>query len=426
MEIYHNIGVNAEILATGDEIRTGALVDSNSAHIAERMEQCGARVVRLNAVGDDLAQLTAVLQEIGGRADVAVVTGGLGPTVDDLSAQAAAAAAGVGLGLDPAALASIEEFFRRRNRPMNPSIRKQAMLPEGAEVLFNPVGTAPGFQLKIGRCRFFFLPGVPHEMQRMLADHVLPRVTSLMGGRLEVRRVKTLSCFGLTESLTGERLDGLGRQFPGVQLGLRARFPEIQVKLYGSGPGEAQVTAALDMAAAWSRDRLGDIVFADGEEPMEAVVGRLLRERSATLAVAESCTGGLIAHRLTEVPGSSDYFLAAAVTYANEAKTRLLGVGQETLARCGAVHIDTAREMAAGVRRLAGASYGIATSGIAGPTGGSAEKPVGTVCIGLAAPGQTIGYQFHFNYGRRSLNKQMFAMKALDLLRREMLGLPQR
>jgi len=134
----------------------------------------------------------------------------------------------------------------------------------------------------------------------------------------------------------------------------------------------------------------------------------------------------LIAHRLTEVPGSSDYFLAAAVTYANEAKTRLLGVGQETLARCGAVHIDTAREMAAGVRRLAGSTYGIATSGIAGPTGGSAEKPVGTVCIGLAAPGQTSGYQFHFNYGRRSMNKQMFAMKALDLLRREMLGLPHR
>jgi nicotinamide-nucleotide amidase len=420
------IGVTVEILATGEEIRTGALVDSNSAHIAERMERCGARVVRLNAVGDDLAQLTAVLREIGGRADAAVVTGGLGPTVDDLSAQAAAAAAAVGLGLDPAALASIEEFFRRRNRPMNPSIRKQAMLPEGAEVLLNPVGTAPGFQLKIGRCRFFFLPGVPHEMQRMLADHVLPRVTSLMGGRLEVRRVKTLSCFGLTESLTGERLEGLGSRFPGVQLGLRARFPEIQVKLYGSGPEEAQVTAALELAAAWTRDRLGDMVFADGGEPMEAVVGRLLRERGATLAVAESCTGGLIAHRLTEVPGSSDYFLAAAVTYANEAKTRLLGVGQETLARCGAVHIDTAREMAAGVRRLAGSTYGIATSGIAGPTGGSAEKPVGTVCIGLAAPGQTSGYQFHFNYGRRSMNKQMFAMKALDLLRREMLGLPHR
>lgn len=415
--------VSAEILATGEEIRTGALVDSNSAFIAEKLELCGVKVMRLNAIGDELDQLTAILREIGSRADVSVVTGGLGPTVDDLTAQAAADAAGVGLRMDPAALASIEDFFRRRNRSMNPSIRKQAMLPDGAEVLFNPVGTAPGFQLRIGSCRFFFLPGVPFEMKRMLADHVLPRMTTLLGGRREARRVKTLSCFGLTESLTGERLDGLEKEFPGVRLGLRARFPEIQVKLYGSGADEVRVAGELDQAAAFARERLGDILFTDSGESMEAVVGRLLRERNATLAAAESCTGGLIAHRLTEVAGSSDYFLLAAVTYADAAKTRVLGVGQETLTRCGAVHADTARDMAVGVRRLAGATYGIATSGIAGPTGGNAEKPVGTVCIGLATPGQALGYRFHLNYGRRSMNKKMFAMKALDVLRRELLGL---
>jgi nicotinamide-nucleotide amidase len=414
----------AEILATGEEIRTGALVDSNSAHIAEKLELCGVKVIRLIGVGDEPDQLTAVLKEIGSRADICVVTGGRGPTVDDLSAPAAAAAAGVDLHQDLAAMASIEDFFRRRNRPMNPSIRKQALLPAGAEVLINPVGTAPGFQLKIGRCWFFFLPGVPFEMKRMLADHVLPRMIHLLGGRREARRVKTLSCFGLTESLTGERLEGLGQQFPGVRLGLRARFPEIQVKLYGSGGDEVDVAKALDQAAAWACERLGDLVFADNGEPMEAVLGRLLREQNATVAVAESCTGGLIAHWLTEVAGSSDYFLLAAVTYANETKTRVLGVAEDTLTRAGAVHPDTAREMAVGVRRLAGATYGIATSGIAGPTGGSAEKPVGTVCIGLATPGQAFGFRFHFNFGRRSMNKQMFAMKALDVLRREVLGLP--
>lgn len=418
-----NLIVTAEILATGEEIRTGALVDSNSAFIAEKLELCGVKVMRLNGIGDELEQLTAILKEIGSRADVSVVTGGLGPTVDDLTAQAAADAAGVGLCMDPAALASIEDFFRRRNRSMNPSIRKQAMLPDGAEVLFNPVGTAPGFQLRIGSCRFFFLPGVPFEMKRMLADHVLPRMATLLGGRREARRVKTLSCFGLTESLTGERLDGLEKEFPGVRLGLRARFPEIQVKLYGSGADEVRVAEALDQAAAFARERLGDILFTDSGEPMEAVVGRLLRERNATLAAAESCTGGLIAHRLTEVAGSSDYFLLAAVTYADAAKTRVLGVSEETLTRCGAVHADTVRDMAVGVRRLAGATYGIATSGIAGPTGGNAEKPVGTVCIGLATPGQALGYRFHLNYGRRSMNKKMFAMKALDVLRRELLGL---
>jgi nicotinamide-nucleotide amidase len=424
MNVHPNRNLTAEILSTGEEIRTGALVDSNSAYIAEQIEHAGVKVVRLNGVGDDLDQLTGVLREIGHRADLAVVTGGLGPTVDDLSAQAAAEAADVGLHLDPAALASIEDFFRRRNRPMNPSIRKQALLPAGAEVLFNPVGTAPGFQLRIGRCWFFFLPGVPFEMKRMLLDHVLPRMMNLLGGRREARRVKTLSCFGLTESLTGERLEGLGQQFPGVRLGLCARFPEIQVRLYGSGGDEENVTKALDQAAAWARERLGELVFADNGEPMAAVLGRLLREQNATVAVAESCTGGLVAHWLTEVAGSSDYFLLAAVTYANESKTRVLGVAEDTLTRAGAVHPDTAREMAVGVRRLAGATYGIATSGIAGPTGGSAEKPVGTVCIGLATPAQAFGFRFQFSFGRRSMNKQMFAMKALDVLRREVLGRP--
>jgi nicotinamide-nucleotide amidase len=416
----------AEIIATGEEIRTGALADTNSACIARALAECGVEVTRLNGVGDDLHRLSTLIKEVGGRADVCVVTGGLGPTVDDLSAEAAAEAAGVGLRLDQPALDSIEEFFRQRNRPMNPSIRKQAMLPEGAEVLLNPVGTAPGFCLRTGRCLFLFLPGVPFEMKRMLADHVLPRIVTLAGGRREHRLVKTLSCFGLTESLTGERLAGLGVEFPGVRLGLRAKFPEIQVKLYASGADEAGVSQQLEKAAEWARRRLGDIVFSDSGEPMQAAVGSLLRQRKATLALAESCTGGLISHLLTEVAGSSDYFLFSAVTYANQAKTAVLGVSADTLMRCGAVHEDTAREMAAGVRRVSGATCGVATTGIAGPTGGSAEKPVGTVCIGLASEERTVGFRFHYTYDRRSMNKQMFAMKALDLLRRELLGLPHR
>lgn len=416
----------AEIIATGEEIRTGALADTNSAYIAQTLEGCGVEVTRLNGVGDNLHRLSALLKEVGGRADVCVLTGGLGPTVDDLSAEAAAEAAGVRLRFDQPALDSIEAFFRTRNRPMNPSIRKQAMLPEGADVLFNPVGTAPGFGLKVGRCLFFFLPGVPFEMKRMLAFQVVPRILALMGGRREHRLIKTLSCFGLTESLTGERLVGLGVEFPGVQLGLRAKFPEIQVKLYASGADEAGISQQIEKAAGWARRRLKDIVFSDSGEPMEAAVGGLLRQRKATLAVAESCTGGLISHLLTEVAGSSDYFLFSAVTYANQAKTAVLGVSADTLSRCGAVHEDTAREMAAGVRRVSGATHGIATTGIAGPTGGSAEKPVGTVCIGLACEERTLGFRFYYTHDRRSMNKQMFAMKALDILRRELLGLPHR
>jgi nicotinamide-nucleotide amidase len=415
----------AEIIATGEEIRTGALADTNSAAIAQALEECGVEVTRLNGVGDDLKRLSALFKEVGGRADLCVVTGGLGPTVDDLSAEAAAEAAGLGLRLNQPALESIEAFFLKRNRPMNPSIRKQAMLPEGAEVLFNPVGTAPGFSLKIGRCRFLFLPGVPYEMKRMLADQVLLRIETWMGGRRDHRLIKTLSCFGLTESLTGERLAGLGDAFPGVRLGLRAKFPEIQVKLYASGAEEAAVSRQMEEAAAWAARRLGDIVFSDCGEPMAAAVGSLLRQRKATLAVAESCTGGLISHLLTEISGSSDYFLFSAVAYANPAKTAVLGVSEETLRRCGAVHEETALEMAVGVRRVSGATYGISTTGIAGPSGGCAEKPVGTVCIGLACAEKALSRRFHYRYDRRSMNKQIFAMKALDTLRREMLALAQ-
>jgi nicotinamide-nucleotide amidase len=414
----------AEILATGEEIRSGALADTNSAHIARELEQAGVAVTRLGGVGDHLDTLASVLSEIGARADIAVVTGGLGPTVDDLSAEAAAEAAGVGLRLDDAAMASIEAFFRKRSRPMNPSIRKQAMVPSGSDILFNPVGTAPGFSLVIGRCRFFFLPGVPFEMRRMLSDEVLPRVSALQGGIREHRRIHTLSCFGLTESLTGERLTGLDRACPGVRLGLRAKFPEIQVKLYAGGRDEAEVQTRLRQAEQWSRERLGDIVFSGSEESMAEAVGRLLRGHGATLALAESCTGGLIAHWLTEVAGSSDYFLFSAVTYSNASKARLLGVAEETLQRCGAVAEETAREMAAGARRVAGATYGLATSGIAGPSGGTPDKPVGTVCIGLAGESRSLAWRFQYTYDRRSMTKQMFAMKALDLLRRELRGLP--
>ncbi len=414
----------AEILATGDEIRTGALIDSNSAHIAGALEEAGVEVARLNAVGDDLERLVAVLIEIGARADLAVVTGGLGPTVDDLSAQAAAQAAGVGLVEDSSALAAIETFYRRRNRPMNPSVRKQALFPQGADILSNPVGTAPGFTLSIGGCRFFFLPGVPFEMRRMLTEQVLPRIDRLRGAGREHRRVRTFCCFGLTESVTGERVAGVGGRFSGVRLGLRARFPEVQVKLYTSAASEAAAAARLDAAAIWVRERLGEVLFSEAGEPMEAVVGRLLRGRQATLAAAESCTGGLLASLLTDVAGSSDYFLLSVVAYANAAKRGILGVSGETLARCGAVHEETAREMAAGVRRVAGATYALAATGIAGPGGGTAEKPVGTVCIGLAGPECLYGFRFHFTYGERALNKRAFAMQALDLLRRELLGLP--
>jgi competence/damage-inducible protein CinA-like protein len=415
--------IAAEILATGEEIRTGALIDSNSAYIAQKLEETGVTVSRHTCVGDDIGQLIAAFKEVGIRADIAVVTGGLGPTSDDLTAAAAAEAAAVKLAENQTALESVEKFFKSRRRAMNFASRKQAMLPEGATCLPNAIGTAPGFRLAIGKCQFFFLPGVPDEMRRMLSDTVLPQLQPLLGDARIFNRLRTLSIFGLTESQTNERLSGLAQVFPQISLGMRIRFPEILVNLYAKGLNERHLKEDLESTAQWVVDQLGDKVISLQGEPMAEVVGKLLREKQATLALAESCTGGLIADILTNVSGSSDYFVFSGITYSNQAKIDILHVSQETIARHGAVHEETVKEMALGARSISGANYGLATSGIAGPAGGTQAKPVGTVCIAMATPHDCMAYRFYFWFGSRKMHKQMFAAAALDVLRRELLGL---
>jgi len=411
----------AEILATGDEIRSGALVDSNSAYIAEKLEEVGVPVARHSCVGDDLEALVSIFKEISDRADICVATGGLGPTSDDLTAEAAAVATGEALILDPKALSDIEAFFERRNREMGVSNRKQALLPKTAEPMYNPIGTAPGFVLKIGACLFFFLPGVPPEMKRMLSQQVLPKMESFLGGTREHCLVKTVSTFGLTESVTGEKVADLVNDFPDIKVGLRAKFPEIHVKLYLNGKNLSRIEQRMADATKWLSNKLGDRVLSVDGASLPNVVGTLLKQKGATLAVAESCTGGRIANWLTDIPGSSDYFLFSGVTYANAAKMKILGVPEAALLTYGAVHEETVKVMADNARKLVGATYGIATSGIAGPSGGTDEKPVGTVCIGLATPEKKVGRRFCFSFGQRSMNKSIFSMVALDMLRKEMM-----
>ena len=415
--------MQAEILATGDEIRSGALVDTNSAYIAEKLEETGVAVQRHICAGDDPDVLEAIIKEISNRADICVVTGGLGPTTDDITAEAAAAAAGVNLKEDETALSMIAAFFKARNREMTASNRKQALVPEGSRTLYNPVGTAPGFSLKIRQCTFFFMPGVPPEMTRMLAADVIPDIEKRMGDQRSNCLVRNISTFGLTESTVGEKVAGVMDRFPGLRLGLRAKFPEIHVKFYLNGADLPQMQATLDAATEWVKGRVGKYVLSTEGKSMPRVVGRLLKERGATLAVAESCTGGRIANWLTDVPGSSDYFLFSGVSYANAAKIDILNVSAQTLDEHGAVSEETAREMAAGARRVARATYAISTTGIAGPDGGTEEKPVGTVCIGLATPDRELGKRFFFPFGKRSMNKSIFAMMGLEMLRRELLGL---
>ena len=416
--------MDAEILATGDEIRTGALVDTNTAMIAAELDAAGVAVMRHTCVGDDVDVLAATLREMGRRSDLAVVTGGLGPTTDDLSAAAAAVAAGVLLKTDPAALRSMEAFFTARGRVMGQGNLKQADLPDGAECLPNPVGTAPGFALTVGRCRCFFLPGVPGEMRRMMRDQVMPRIQSMSDRCRRPSALRTLCVFGSTEAAVNLRLADFKTHFADLKLGFRARFPVIEVKLYAHAADPELLDRRLRDGVFWVKQQLGDTVYDDDGASMAAVVGGLLTRLGATVAVAESCTGGLISHWLTDVPGSSRYFVLSAVTYANDAKTRVLGVPAETLSAHGAVSEQTVRAMAAGAAQVGGSDFALATSGIAGPDGGTPEKPVGTVWIAVSARGHVTSLRRHFPVPERGKNKALFAMAALDALRRALLGLP--
>jgi len=410
-----------EILSTGDEICQGSLIDSNSAHIAVLLNEINIRVTRHSSVGDDKDELAAILSEIGGRADIAVITGGLGPTIDDLSAEAAAKAVGVDLQLDQDAEKSIEKFFAMFSRKPSSSDIKQAMLPVGATPILNACGTAPGFRLNIGQCRCYFLPGVPKEMENMLSESVIPDILEFFGEQKDTVTLKNqLSVFGLPEAIVDEKLKGFESLFPRVKLGMLARFPVITVKMTAVGTDKADLSDEIEKAVQWSAKQLGEKVFSLEGRSMEEEIAFLLKKNKATIAVAESCTGGLVSHLLTNIAGSSDYFLFSGVTYSNDAKRIVLGVSEETLQTFGAVSEETVRGMADGVRRISGATYGLATSGIAGPAGGTDQKPVGTVCIGISMPDKTLGYRFNLPFKERLSNKQIFAICALDLLRKEL------
>jgi nicotinamide-nucleotide amidase len=413
--------LSCAVLSTGDEVLTGQIVDSNAAELAEKMGGLGFEVVRHLTVGDDRPALEAAFRELGATVDVVVCTGGLGPTVDDLTSEITAKVLGCGFKTDGRSLAFMEGLWAARGRPMPENNKKQSEIPELAEVLDNPIGTAPGFTAKIGRARFFFMPGVPREMRRMFAEQVAPRL-EVLRPEPAVFDVRVLRCFGLSESAVDRQLGDFGARFPSVKLGFRAHFPEIQVKLTGKGQDVDGVARALAEASAEVRTRLGDRIFSEGP-PMEEIVGAALRSAKATLTLAESCTGGLVAQMITSVAGSSDYFERGFVVYANRAKTEMLGVPEALIAEYGAVSEPVARAMAEGARERAGTTYGVSVTGIAGPGGGTPDKPVGTVWIAVAGPDGTSAQILNWP-GDRPMIRGLSAMVALDLLRRKAMGLP--
>ena len=400
------------VLSIGTELTRGELVNSNAAWLAAALTDLGFEVVEHDAVDDDRPRIIAALDRLSSFADVIVCTGGLGPTTDDLTTAAVAAALGVGVVRDEGSLDSIRRRFERLGRTMSISNEKQADFPEGSTVLTNPVGTAAGFEVKLKGARAYFLPGVPHEMKRMFDEQVVPRIRDIAPDDSHQIRFRT---FGSPESVVGEKLAGVEDAFPGVTIGYRASFPENEVKVLARAPGPGSrrpgdvrpadphffVRDLAERAAAEVRARLGDIVYGDGDDTFAGVVGRALRTRGWTLAIAESCTGGLVGHMITKEPGASDYLLLDAVTYANSAKQSVLGVDEDLLRGHGAVSPECAARMAEGARRVSGADVALAITGVAGPGGATETKPVGLVYLAVATAGGTEVKERRFSGDRR-------------------------
>ncbi len=414
--------MRAAILSTGDELTTGRTLDTNANYIADQLLGIGYEVVAMMTVGDFPDRIRNAWRTLFEQADIVIGTGGLGPTADDLTTETVAEMLGVPLISDEATVKKVRGFFELMGREMPPNNLKQALFPQGSTILNNDMGTAPGFRFSLemddGPRHGVVMPGVPREMKHIMAEEVLPWLRGLRADNREWLS-HTFQTFGLSESALDEMVAGAVDESEG-RVAFRAAFPQISVRVTVDGPAET-LAERLERVAASIRERLGDFCYAEGETTMEAEVGRVLIAAGSTVAVAESCTGGLIGHRLTNVAGSSEYVLGGAVAYSNDMKQSQLGVSADTLERHGAVSTEVAEEMARGARRSAGADYGIATTGIAGPGGGTEEKPVGTVCIALDREGAVYSHRYRL-WGNREWVKLLTSQIALDWVRRAVAG----
>ncbi|MEI8038848.1 MAG: competence/damage-inducible protein A [Verrucomicrobiota bacterium] len=408
-----------EILNTGTELLLGNTVNTHAAWFGRELFQLGLRIARQTTVPDGTAIRDAIGESIE-RADVLLVTGGLGPTSDDLTREITAEVLGLDLLTDEVAVRSLQEFFAVRGRPMAEANLKQALVPRGAEGLPNAHGTAPGVYVaaRLNRrapCAVFLLPGPPRELYPMFHAEVVPRLRRLAGGAVPPA-VLELKFTGIGESDFHQGIDSLLAEIPGLEYGYCAHIGEVDLRLIGP-------PAALAHGRAIALDHFRPFLISDDGASLEATVVRILTDKRLVLATAESCTGGLIANRITDVPGASAVFSHGFVTYANAAKTGVLGVAPADLASHGAVSEVVARQMAAGALRVSGADLAVAVTGIAGPDGGTPEKPVGTAWIGLAASdGSATAFRVFHPRNRHDF-KLAVSQAALEAVRRQLLGI---
>lgn len=404
-----------ELVSTGLELLTGRTINTHAHTLARQMGALGWRLLRDTTVPDDQEVIRQAVAEALQRVDVVVVSGGLGPTSDDLTREAVAELAGVGLVMHEPSRQAIRDRYARMGRVLNDSVERHALVLEGADVLMNPVGLAPGEDIHVNGQRIFLLPGPPHEFEAILTEHVRPRLASLAPEAPPEMRMFQVCGIGESDLVT--RLGGDSFPGPGLEVAYCASIGRVEVRIWGP----ASRRADLDRVADAFRASIGSHIYAERPAVLEEVVAEQLQGRGLTLATAESCTGGLVAHRLTNLAGSSAWFQGGVVAYANQAKIRDLGVKEHTLAGEGAVSAAVARQMAEGVRGRFGTDLGVGITGIAGPGGGTEQKPVGLVYVAVADADGVVVREHRF-VGRRAIIKDWSAQMALDLIRRRLAG----
>lgn len=410
--------LTAEIIAIGSELLTPERTDTNSLWLTEKLNAIGVEVMLKTIVGDDELRLEEVIRDAMKRSHIVITTGGLGPTEDDITRQIAAKAVGRELVYHDELEAELRERFKRWGREMPEINKRQAYVINGAKVLPNPNGSAVGMMYEADDRLLAVFPGPPREMRPMFESFVRPTIAAKAGGTIVCRRVMRVS--GMGESTVDELISPIYKSYPEVQTSILFSRVEIEVHISTKTTDAVEGEQILDEVVEGMQAALGNAMFATNGETMEEVVGKLLRDGRETLSVAESCTGGLVGMRVTEVSGSSTYFLDGAVTYSNDSKMRDLGVAEALILDHGAVSAEVAEAMAEGIRRRSHADHAISVTGIAGPDGGSEEKPVGTVFIGYSSVHGTRSMKFNFP-GDRELIRWRSSQAALDFLRRQML-----
>jgi nicotinamide-nucleotide amidase len=412
--------MKAQIITIGDELLIGQTIDTNSAWIGAELSRIGFDIIRKISIHDLRSDILETLADARGKSDVVLITGGLGPTSDDITKQTLCEFFKTRLVVDVKVLSGIEEMMKRMGYPMNSSNRKQAEVPESCRVLSNSAGTAPGMWFESGGTVFVSMPGVPHEMKHIMTEHILPEFKKKYKSQAVLHR--NIMTYGDREAVLSEKLTDFEAFLPAeIKLAYLPSFGIIKLRLTGTGPDIKLINSMIEEQVKKLHSVIPELIFSENEETFEVVIGKLLKEREETLCTAESCTGGRIAQMITSVPGASQYYKGSVIAYDNDIKTGQLGVPVEMVNKFGAVSEEVVTAMAEGARMLLKTDFSVATSGIAGPDGGTESKPVGTIWIAVASSKGVASLKHVFGSDRLT-NIDRFAIAALNLLRKQIIS----